>query len=243
MKISIAIASALAVAGVLAFSHSTARSAAPFAMSPFPMRGELDCNGFSNIQRPLDPTLPCADPLGKDGRGEDNGHYIGHDEPSVGFYSDAPRSGFDMQWMIQLPVDNPPPSSQTYENQIAFWLGLALCVPDSYPQNPCTPDSDANRSGNHDPKAAGSGFLEMQFYPPGHPPFIQYTSCDPTRWCASRFGRRATCTATRIKPSGYLLAPVAQRWHAAISVLARQACSMMSAWCHWPTPEICRISF
>lgn len=134
---------------------------------------------------PLDPTLPCADPGGHNKRFEDNGHYIGHDEPSAGFYSSAPRSGFDMQWMIQLPVDSPPPSTQTYENQIAFWLGLTLCIPASYPQNPCTPDSDSNRSGNNDPQAAGSGFLELQFYPPGHPPFIQFTSCDPARWCAA----------------------------------------------------------
>jgi hypothetical protein len=160
---------------------------APAVVHAYPIsgRGEMDCNGFSLMQLSLAPTLPCADPLGREGRGEDNGHYIGHDEPSTGFYSTSPRSGFDMQWEIQLPVDGPLPATQTYENQIAFWLGLALCVPDSYPQNPCRPDSDTNRSGNHDPRAAGSGFLELQFYPPGHPPFIDFTSCDSTRWCAA----------------------------------------------------------
>jgi hypothetical protein len=152
---------------------------------PIPPRGEMDCNGFSILQQKIARTLPCADLRGPDGRGEDNGHYIGHDEPSVGFYSTSPRSGYDMQWVIMLPVDGPLPATQTYENQIAFWLGLALCVPDSYPQNPCTPDSDSNRSGINDPSDAGSGFLEMQFYPPGHPPFVQFTSCDATSWCAA----------------------------------------------------------
>src|SRR5258708_39741475 len=41
--------------------------------------GELDCNGFSSIQRPAKNNMVCADPFGSDrGRFLDHGHYIGH---------------------------------------------------------------------------------------------------------------------------------------------------------------------
>jgi hypothetical protein len=63
------------------------------AAAQFPARGGLDCNGLSKIQSPVRPHDICADfRLGNE-RGEDNGVYIGHDEPSVGFYSTAKHSG------------------------------------------------------------------------------------------------------------------------------------------------------
>ena len=144
--------------------------------------GGLDCNGFSTVQKPLRPVDVCSDPKGLWGGGRfyDNGHYIGHDEPSVGFYSDAPNSGNNMQWELTLPHELPLPATQSYQNYIAFWLGLALCDPNSFPNGPCIPDSDANIAAQ-----AGSAFLEMQFYPPGWPPFITQISCDSTHWCAS----------------------------------------------------------
>ena len=52
--------------------------------------GGLDCNGLSPIQHPVKRVIQCADPRGSDeGRFEDNGRYIGHDEPSVRFVSNA----------------------------------------------------------------------------------------------------------------------------------------------------------
>ena len=60
--------------------------------------GELDCNGHSTIQRPVDRGLHCTDIRGILGHGkrfEDNGHYIGHDEPSIRFLSNRPGSGGD----------------------------------------------------------------------------------------------------------------------------------------------------
>jgi hypothetical protein len=57
---------------------------------------------------------------------------------------------------------------------------MALCDPNSFPRGKCIPDSDANNAAT-----AGSAFLEMQFYPPGNPPFITQISCDLTHWCAS----------------------------------------------------------
>ena len=48
----------------------------------------------------------CADPRGSDeGRFDDNGHYIGHDEPSIRFVSTAPGSGDDVTFTERLPVE------------------------------------------------------------------------------------------------------------------------------------------
>ena len=57
--------------------------------------GNLDCNGHSPVQRPVKPGgIICAEvhlaPGGS--RFEDNGSYIGHDEPTVQFYSNQPGS-------------------------------------------------------------------------------------------------------------------------------------------------------
>ena len=57
----------------------------------------------------------------------------------------------------------------------APWFSMAQCDPNSYPQTPCTPESDANapaciNSPSCSPTAfpgGGSAFMEMQFYPPG----------------------------------------------------------------------------
>jgi hypothetical protein len=59
-----------------------------------------------------------------------------------------------------------------------------MCDPNSYPQNPCTPDSDSN-TGDGPPTDAGSAFMELQFYPPGYAPFQDAFSCDQTRYCAA----------------------------------------------------------
>ena len=151
-----------------------------FSMAQFPAQGGLDCNGLSRIQQPLKAHDVCADfRLGND-RGEDNGVYIGHDEPSIGFFSSAPQSGNNVQWEVTLPREHALPATQSFENFITFWFGMALCDPGSFPNGRCIPDSDRNN-----PSEAGSAFLEMQFYPPGFSPFITKISCDLTHWCAS----------------------------------------------------------
>ncbi|HLZ80366.1 MAG TPA: hypothetical protein VKP04_01940 [Ktedonobacteraceae bacterium] len=159
--------------------------AAPGLKNTFSASGNLDCNGFSKIQKPLRSPNACTDFKGYDGgRGFDNGHYIGHDEPSVQFVSNVGGSGNNTRWEITLPNERALPATKTFENQIAFWFSMALCDPNSFPQNPCIPDSDKN-IGTFTPNAAGSAFLEMQFYPPGFSPFISQISCDRTHWCAS----------------------------------------------------------
>jgi hypothetical protein len=144
--------------------------------------GGLDCNGHSQIQKPLRPQDSCTDFRDEYGkRGYDNGYYIGHDEPSIGFISTVPHSGNNVQWEITLPQERPLPATQSFENYITFWFSMALCDPNSgFVRGPCIPDSDENN-----PNTTGSAFLEMQFYPPGNPPFITQISCDLTHWCAS----------------------------------------------------------
>jgi hypothetical protein len=152
---------------------------ASWAQSLAPV-GNLDCNGYSQIQKPLGYNV-CADFVGEYGEpGNDNGHYVGHDEPSIGFISTAPHSGNNVQWEFTLPRERPLPATQSFENLLTFWFSMALCDPNSYPFGACIPNSDQNN-----PNVAGSAFLEMQFYPPGAAPFPSLLSCDLARWCAA----------------------------------------------------------
>ncbi|MGH3273894.1 MAG: hypothetical protein ACRDNZ_06145, partial [Streptosporangiaceae bacterium] len=165
----------------------------------------LDCNGYSSAYQALSQSgkMRCTDPLSlqqaqvggktalRGARFEDNGHYIGHDEPSVKFISHAPGSGNTMSYLMKLPVDpaRPPTPSGSVtdysELSVAPWFGLPLCDPGSYPENPCTPDSDTNSGLISDPNAAGSAFMELQFYPPGFAPFTDGVSCTRRQWCAA----------------------------------------------------------
>lgn len=154
----------------------------------FASRGELDCNGYSAIQQPIKRDFFCADITGSHGEGgEDNNHYIGHDEPSTQFLSDQSGSANHVSWNITLPTEHPLPATQTFENAATFWLSMALCDPNSYPLHPCVPDSNKNPPSkfSSDPSAAGSAFLELQFYPPGDYPYLTQLSCDATHWCAA----------------------------------------------------------
>jgi len=121
--------------------------------------------------------------------GED--HYVGHDEPSLLFYSSKPGSGNRMQYQYQLPKDPPAQHvdgrSYNFQLQIASWFGMAMCDTESFPEqiDTCTPDSDTNITKPSDPNHAGTAFMEMQFYPPGWVPFQFATSCSAKEWCAA----------------------------------------------------------
>ena len=176
---------------------TAAHTAAAAAKSVKPnAANELDCNGWSTgygTVRKLAGDL-CTDPIshagGKAAAFRDNGWYVGHDEPSIKFISHAPGSGNTMTYLAKIPVDPslaPTPSgSVTNYGQlsVAPWFGLPICDPNSYPQNPCTPDSDSN-IGLNVKNAAGSAFMELQLYPPGYTPFIDNTSCSVTKWCVA----------------------------------------------------------
>ena len=104
-------------------------------------------------------------------------YYIGHAEPTTLFFSTAGASGNNMQWKFKLPAAEPASPTQNgssvanFELYSTFWLGLALCDPNSNPFGPCIATSDLNN-----PSTAGAAFLELQFYPPG-------LNCSNTQWC------------------------------------------------------------
>jgi hypothetical protein len=116
------------------------------------------------------------------------GKYIGHDEPSLLFYSDEPGSGDYNVYKLVLPTDPPKfptdanpkgtgrPTVWNFQLHPAFWFGMALCDSESNPlfTHRCEPDSDENIFDDANPKSKryigrhpGAAFLELQFYPPG----------------------------------------------------------------------------
>ena len=115
----------------------------------------------------------------------DGGEYIGHDEPSLLFYSDVPGSGKMSIYTLILPKDPPVAPKQdgtggtfNFQLHVAFWVGMALCDTQSAPNadknGVCIPGTDANIFDNPDPSAPdfigkhpGTAFMELQFYPPG----------------------------------------------------------------------------
>lgn len=170
--------------------------------------GEMDCNGWSTVYKSVKPGMRglCTDPWayinGKPSRFYDNNYYVGHDEPSVKFISSAPNSGNTMTYLMRLakdPAGTPTTSpsgvtvSDYAELSAAPWFGLPICDPNSYPQNSCAPDSDAN-SGGLTSSAAGSAFMELQFYPPGYGTFVDAFSCDSTHYCAALTIDSLECT-------------------------------------------------
>ncbi len=126
------------------------------------------------------------------------GKYIGHDEPSLLFYSKEAGSGNSSLYRLTLPKDPPTLPKQdgsggTFEFQlnVAFWFGMVLCDSQSFPNftHICKPDTDDNIFDDADPTSArwighhpGAAFLELQFYPPG---WTNSFCLDKTRWCAA----------------------------------------------------------
>ena len=78
---------------------------------------------------------------------------------------------------------------------------MAMCDANSYPQTPCTPNSDSNAPTCFGPNCTtaqsggGSAFMEMQLYPPGNAPFVDSESCNNTQWCAALTIDSLECTA------------------------------------------------
>ncbi len=103
-------------------------------------------------------------------------YYIGHDEPSILFFSNTSSSGSNMQWRLNLPASEPSPKQDgskvsNFELYLVFWIGLELCDPNSFPYGPCNFATDSNN-----PSTAGAAFMEFQFFPPGN--------CSTSQWCA-----------------------------------------------------------
>ncbi|HYW86357.1 MAG TPA: hypothetical protein VFB50_01195, partial [Chloroflexota bacterium] len=136
------------------------------------------------------------------------GHYVGHDEPSLLFYSNEPGSGNSTRYQLRLPEEPPTlPTADgtggTFNFQLhpALWVGMALCDTESSPNpgtKPCPASSDANIFDGSNPAQPdyigshpGTAFVEVQFYPPGWVPWPASqiinggSSCSATRWCAA----------------------------------------------------------
>jgi hypothetical protein len=209
-------------AATAAATAKTATTVATGAVAPN-ATNELDCNGWSakyGTVRKLAGDL-CTDPIsiksGKAGRFIDNEWYVGHDEPSVKFISSTPGSGNTMTYLTKVAVDprRAPTANGSVTNygqlSVAPWFAIpGVCDPKSYPQKPCTPDSDSNSGLISDPNAAGSAFLELQLYPPGYTPFVDSESCSTTKWCAALnidslecTFNMATCNANCIEPVNF----------------------------------------
>jgi hypothetical protein len=135
------------------------------------------------------------------------GEYTGHDEPAVLFYSNQRGSGNSSTYHLRVPKDPPTLPTQdgkggtfNFELHPAFWVSMAVCDDQSAP-NPggssvgpnirCRPDSDRNIFDGTDSSKAdyigkhpGTGFVEMQFYPPGW-----VSPCgaigNRTQWCSA----------------------------------------------------------
>jgi len=116
--------------------------------------------------------------------------YVGHDEPSLLFYSPKKGAGYRNVWRLRLPKDPPTLPRQNghggvwnFQLHPAFWFGMAMCDDQGNPNPggspgrpniPCAADSDTNIFDSPDPAAPdyignhpGTAFMEMQFYPPG----------------------------------------------------------------------------
>ena len=198
------------LAGWAAALALAAPAPADVVVSPNP-RGMLDCNGLSPAQEPVRLVAGCADARSVEddspARFEDNGRYVGHDEPVVRFISALHGSGNDVTWVERLPRDpaqlptvRRPGSDVThwFELSVAPWFSMSVCNPHSYPLRPCTPMSDSNAP--RDPPTflrggGGSGFMEMQFYAPGFAPHVDAISCDNRHWCAGLTVTDLECTS------------------------------------------------
>jgi hypothetical protein len=140
-------------------------------------------------------TRLCADP--PDGLVQD-GYYVGHDEPSLLFYSSTEGSGNSSFYNVTLPIEPAALADaggvNSFRLYTALWFGMALCDSQSAPEfthAECKPDSDSNIFDGSDPTMPdyaghrfGGAYMELQFYPPAtsgqNPP-----SCDPNKWCAA----------------------------------------------------------
>jgi len=131
------------------------------------------------------------------------GPYVGHDEPSLLFYSNRKGSGNDITYNIRLPKDPPTMPTQdsangvywNFEQRAAYWFGMIMCDTQSAPEfqhSTCTPDSDSNQFNDTNPssshyigKAPGNAYMELQFYPPGWVPQFTGFDCVGTKWCVA----------------------------------------------------------
>ncbi len=181
-KALLAIASAGSLAAALSMPSAIAAGASSTSSTSTASHTHLDCGQSGRL---------CTEVDNYDTIFGDN-HYVGHDEPSVLFYSHTPGSGANMQYTGMLPKDPPPQPiigkrSYNFQLYVAFWYGMAMCDTQSYPETvkTCPPASDRNIVGPGNPNHAGTAYMELQFYPPGWAPWPAGDSCSAKQWCVA----------------------------------------------------------
>ena len=170
-------------ASTAAATAKTATTVATGAVAPN-SANELDCNGWSPKYQAIgkEAGALCTDPIkilnGKATRFADNGWYVGHDEPSVKFISSQPGSGNTMTYAMKLPRD--PKAAPTANGRVVDYARAepralvrpADLRPEVLPAEPVHAGQRHQLRAISDPNAAGSAFMELQFYPPGFTPFV-----------------------------------------------------------------------
>src|SRR5262249_6191923 len=162
----------LLLSGVFLISPVALRSqTSDIMLSPSPLQSILSNCDDSQSGRCTDRVI----------RKNYEGKYVGHDEPSLLFYSKQKGSGSSAFYTLRLPKDPPTQPNQdgtggVYNFQLhpTFWFGMALCdtqsAPNPEPNGVCRPDTDDNIFESTDPTAKdyigkhpGTAFLELQF--------------------------------------------------------------------------------
>src|SRR5580700_2351122 len=124
------------------------RFAAPLFVSALAIPAALAGGGTTSLASSSGPKAPthidCADStrfLCTEVNQSDEvfGHYVGHDEPSVLFYSNKAGSGNEMEYSGILPTEPSPTNVPgkhvyTFEYTPSFWFGMAMCDTQSYPE-------------------------------------------------------------------------------------------------------------
>ena len=178
----------LAAVGATALSFLGVTSATHTAIAAVNNAGKLNCASARALCTEVDDTEAAF--------GE--GNYVGHDEPTVEYYSGLPGAGNSGSYGFTLPKEPTTAGHYTphdsYSAQLApaFWFGMVMCDSQSYPEqnhSTCTPDSDSNivNPANRGSwrYAPGSAYMELQFYPPGTVQQWTGFSCDASQWCAA----------------------------------------------------------
>ena len=189
----------IVVGSGLAASAASAKTAAASATTSVKPNATsmMDCNGHSPVYKSVNQDLGgrCVDPRGTwGGRFEDNGTYVGHDEPSVKFISSAPGSGNDMTF-----VNKPgwtPRASRPFRRTAK--TGQRLCGAE--PRALVRPADLRPRVLPAEPLQAGQRLQQRRYQrsqrrrlgvhgasvlPAGLPALPDATSCDSTHWCAA----------------------------------------------------------
>jgi hypothetical protein len=206
--IGLALVIALAAAAVMATASIASSKAPPVSYANRPFGLHCTTPGQSYLctdvaDMTVDPDAPTGQVnIGGAGYKGDDNAYVGHDEPSLLFYSNAAGSGNNNYWNMTLPKQPTGLPSQAgagspswdFQLHPAFWFGMAMCDSTGYPNytQTCNPDTDSNIYDGTNPNAPdfishhpGAAYMEFQIYPPGWVPWTQAISCDPTQWCAA----------------------------------------------------------